>query len=187
MPDHGPTFSASHGYISMEAEHTYSREDANGAKWTVIPFMGRTLSGIALMPYTVGTDNASLTYRFQLPKGNGEKLTAKVYVATKSTLDFLDKGGLVYDVAIDGGEPVSVNFNGNLNEKKENIYSIYYPTVARRVVVKTVELPIEGDREIHELTIHPQDPGIVFEKIVIDLGGYNRRQYLLGKESPKSY
>ena len=177
----GPTFSPADGYISIEAEHTYSREDASQAQWTVIPFMGRTKSGIALMPYTQKTDAATLTYRF---KADGAK-TAKVHVVTKSTLDFLDKGGLVYDVAIDGGKPASINFNSNLNEKPENIYSIYYPTIALRVVEKEVELPIaEGD--IHTLTIHPQDPGIVFEKIVIDLGGY-QKQFLFGKESPKSY
>ena len=134
------------------------------------------------MPYTVPTGNAALEYRF---KTNGEK-TAKVHVITKSTLDFLDKGGLVYDVAIDGGKAVSVNFNANLNEKPQNIYSIYYPTVAKRVVEMTVELPIDGTQDIHTLTLHPQDPGIVFEKIVIDLGGY-KPQYLFGRESPKSY
>ena len=180
-PEQGPTFSPIHGYISIEAEHTFNRSDASNAKWTVIPYMGRTLSGIALMPYTVGTDNAKLEYRF---KADGVK-TAKVHVVTKSTLDFLDKGGLIYDVAIDGGEPVSVNFNSNLNEKPENIYSIYYPTVALRVVEKEVELPI-AEGEIHALTIHPLDPGIVFEKIVIDLGGYEK-QYLFGNESPKTY
>ena len=190
-PTEGPTFSAIHGYISIEAEHTWNRQDASAAKWTVIPYMGRTLSGIALMPYTAATDNASLSYRFSLPQD--KSLTShpsplpsvKVHIVTKSTLDFLDKGGLVYDVAIDGGQPVSVNFNGNLNEKPNNIYSIYYPTVASRVVEKIVELPI-GEGDIHTLTIHPQDPGIVFEKIVIDLGGY-QPQFLFGNESPKTY
>ncbi len=181
QPTTGPTFSPLHGYISIEAEHTYSRTDASQAKWTVIPYMGRTLSGIALMPYTVGTDGGKLIYRWQ-----GETpATVKVHVVTKSTLDFLDKGGLVYEVSIDGGEPVSVNFNANLNEKPQNIHRIYYPTVARRVVEQVVELPV-GKGDIHTLTIHPQDPGIVFEKIVIDLGGYYP-QYLFGKESPKSY
>ena len=179
-PTEGPTFSAIHGYISIEAEHTWSRQDASTAKWTVIPYMGRTLSGIALMPYTATTDNGSLTYRWK-----GEAKKVKVHVVTKSTLDFLDKGGLVYDVAIDGCEPVSVNFNSNLNEKPENIYSIYYPTVASRVVEKEVELPV-GEGDVHTLTIHPQDPGIVFEKIVIDLGGY-QRLFLFGNESPKTY
>ena len=184
VPTEGPTFSAIHGYISIEAEHTWNRQDASAAKWTVIPYMGRTLSGIALMPYTAATDNASLSYRFSL--NQDKSLTSiKVHIITKSTLDFLDKGGLVYDIAIDGGEPVSVNFNSNLNEKPENIYSIYYPTVASRVVEKEVELPV-GEGDLHTLTIHPQDPGIVFEKIVIDLGGY-QRQFLFGNESPKTY
>ena len=144
--------------------------------------MGRTLSGISLMPYTATTDGGTLTYRF---KANGIK-TAKVHVITKSTLDFLNKGGLVYDVSIDGGQPASINFNSDLNEKPENIYRIYYPTIAKRVVEKVTELPLDGNSDIHTLTIHPQDPGIVFEKIVIDFGGY-QRQYLFGKESPKSY
>ena len=181
-PVNGPVFSSQGGYISMEAEHTYSREDAQNATWTVIPYMGRTLSGISLMPYTVPTDQAKLTYQF---KADGVK-TVKVHVVTKSTLDFLDKGGLVYDVAIDGGQSVAVNFNKNLNEKPENIYSVYYPTVAKRVVEMVVELPLDAGEKVHTLTIHPQDPGIVFEKVVIDLGGYHP-QYLFGKESPKTY
>ena len=181
-PAHGPVFSSSDGYVSMEAEHTWSRTDGQGASWTVIPYMGRTLSGIALMPYTVPTDNATLEYRFKA----SDAKKATVHIVTKSTLDFLDKGGLVYDIAIDGGAPISVNFNSDLNEKPENIYSIYYPTVAKRVVEKEVELTLDPDKQIHTLTIHPQDPGIVFEKIVFDFGGY-RPQYLFGKESPKTY
>jgi len=191
-PVEGPTFTPRDGHISIEAEHTWNRQDASLAQWTVIPYMGRTLSGIALMPYTAGTDNATLTYRFSLTQDKSltshhSPLTSiKVHVITKSTLDFLDKGGLVYDVAIDGGQPVSVNFNANLNEKPENIYSIYYPTVASRVVEKEVTLSLSASEDIHTLTIHPQDPGIVFEKIVIDLGGY-QRQFLFGCESPKTY
>ena len=181
-PKNGPVFTARDGFISMEAEHTYSREDASGAKWTVVPYMGRTLSGIALMPYTASTDNAKLTYCF---KAENVK-TVKVHVVTKSTLDFLDKGGLVYDVAIDGQTPVSVNFNKDLNEKPENIYSVYYPTVASRVVEKVIEVPVDASKGVHSLTIHPLDPGIVFEKIVVDLGGY-QKQFLFGKESPKTY
>ena len=181
-PEQGPTFCAHDGYISIEAEHTFLRTQMEGTEWTVIPHMGRTLSGIALMPYTATTDEARLIYRFKV---KGQK-TAKVHIITKSTLDFLDKGGLVYDVSFDNSQPVSVNFNSNLNEKPENIYTLYYPTVARRVVEQIVELPLDDSLDTHILTLHPQDPGIVFEKIVIDFGGY-QPQYLFGKESPKSY
>ncbi len=181
QPAGGVTFETRDGYISIEAEHTWQRQDANKAQWTAIPYMGRTLSGIALMPYTQPTDEGQLTYRF---KAQGSQ-TAKIHIITKSTLDFLDKGGLCYDVAVDAGQPVNVNFNRDLNEKPENIYSIYYPTVARRVVEQIVELSL-GEGDYHTLTLHPQDPGIVFEKIVIDFGGY-QPQYLFGQESPKIF
>ncbi len=69
-----------------------------------------------------------------------------------------------------------VNFNKNLNEKPENIYNIYYPTIATRIVDKVIELncqpPADG---IHTLTLTPNDPAIIFEKIVVDgRGGKGR-------------
>lgn len=135
------------------------------------------------MPYTVPVGSSSLSYRFET---DDAPTTVKVHVVVKSTLDFLNKGGHTYSVALDGGQPVTVNFNSDLNESPENIYSRYYPVVAKRVVEKVVELPLSQGINIHELTVSPNDPGIVFEKIVIDLGGY-KPQYLFGKESPKYY
>jgi hypothetical protein len=61
------------------------------------------------------------------------------------------------------------------------MYSVFYPTIARRVVENTIELTANGD-EMHTLTIHPRHPGIIFEKIVVDYGGY-QSQYLFGKET----
>ena len=82
----------------------------------------------------------------------------------------------------DGGEPVTVNFNSDLNESPENIYTKFYPTVARRVVEKVVRLPLGGGAE-HTLTVMPMAPGIVFEKIVVDFGGYEP-SYLFMDETP---
>ena len=39
-----------------------------------------------------------------------------------------------------------------------------------------------GNAETHELTIHPRHAGIVFEKVVVDFGGYSP-SYLFGTES----
>lgn len=175
----GYVFTEANGVVVMEAEHYYAASDASEAKWTIIPDMGRTRSGVTLMPYTKGVEGASLTYRFRLP--NGVKSPLKIHIVVKSTLDYLNKGGLTYSVQLDQGEVQTVNFNHNLNEKKENIYSIYYPTVARRVVESIVTLPVvEG--EFHTLTIKPNDPAIVFEKIVVDAGGY-KPSYLFMNES----
>jgi hypothetical protein len=75
-----------------------------------------------------------------------------------------------------------VNFNKTLVDRQPYMYSEFYPAVARRIVEKTVTLPL-GKADIHELTLTPRHPGIVFEKIVVDLGGY-QQQYLFGDESP---
>ena len=176
----GYVFTMVNGVVSMEAEHFFEAQHNDKTVWTIIPEMGRTRSGITLMPYTEGTKGGSLSYRFKTDGQVPDKV--KVHVVVKSTLDYLNKGGLTYQVTLDGCAPVTVNFNKNLNEDKENIYTIYYPTVAGRVVESVLELPLEkGDT--HTLTLQPDDPAIVFEKFVIDAGGY-QPSYLFMNESP---
>ncbi len=175
----GFTFEAKDGYVAMEAEHYYSATAPEGTEWTVYPYYGRTRSAVALTPYTSKVGNAALTYQFALPT---ESSNVKVHVVTKSTLDFLDTGGFEYTVSLDGGEPQVVNFNKTLVDRQPYMYSEYYPAVASRVVEKVVELPV-APREVHSLTLQPKHPGIVFEKIVVDAGGY-QPQFLFGQESP---
>jgi hypothetical protein len=177
----GYTFEAADGYVAMEAEHYYEAKDGATARWTVVPDMGRTRSAMTLMPYTEPTGDGSLTYRFALTGQQPKEV--KVHVVVKSTLDYLNKGGLTYTVAIDGREPQRVNFNSRLNEDKDNIYTIFYPTVARRIVESVVTMPIDASVATHQLTFHPDDPAIVLEKIVVDTGGY-QPQFLFGQESP---
>jgi hypothetical protein len=175
--DGGNIFTEKDGYVAIEAEHYFKKADAGNARWTVLPYMGRTLSGMALMPYTESVDGSSLTYRFST-----KSAIENVMVVVKSTLDFLNKGGLCYRVTLDNQEPQTVNFNANLNENPENIYEIYYPTIARRVVESNINIKASAGE--HTLTIEPLDPAIVFEKIVVNCGGY-QRSYLHGAESPR--
>ena len=179
------SFTMNNGFVAMEAEHYHTAVPPANAQWTVLPFVGRTLSGMTLMPYTEPVNGASLSYRFSSPSvATQSQPTVKVHVVVKSTLDYLNKGGLTYSVSLDGSEPQVVNFNHNLNEAKENIYSIFYPTVARRVVESVVTLPFDASKKEHTLTLSPNDPAIVFEKIVVDAGGY-QPEFLFGEESPK--
>ena len=168
------------GYLSIDADHYATATSSEGTSWTAYPDMGRTRSAIALTPYTQPVDDASLTYRMLLPDSVRE---VSVHVIVKSTLDFLNQGGHQYEVSLDGSPSQRVNFNARLNEAPENIHSVYYPTVARRVVENTVKLPV-SQRSVHELILRPLSPGIVFEKIVVDYGGY-RPQYLFGEESER--
>jgi len=181
MASGGYTFSPSAGYVSIEAEHFYEAKAGATTQWTVYPYYGRTRSAVALTPYTQPVGDASLTYRFSLPKDINK---VKVYVVTKSTLDYLNVGGFEYVVGIDGAESQTVNFNKTLVDRQPYMYSEFYPTIARRVVEKTVELPVAQKEDgMHSLTLQPKHPGIVFEKIVVDFGGY-QPSYLYMDESP---
>ena len=177
----GYVFTGKHGVVSMEAEHYFDAKPAATADWKAIPYLGRTLSGVALMPYTEGVEGASLTYKMALPENVQE---VNVHVVVKSTLAFHDVKGHEYTVGFDGGKEKVVNFNADLNEESENVYSVFYPTVARRVVEKTVKLAVPPSADgMLSLTLKPLDPGIVFEKIVVDCGGY-QKSYLFMDESP---
>ena len=175
----GFTFTADNGCVVIEAPHIYAKQNSAEGTWTLIPDMGRTLGGVALMPYDVPVDGAKLTYRMEIPS---DVKNVTVYVATKSTLAFHDAEGHSYRVGFKGAESVDRCFNDRLNEKPENIYSHYYPTVAKRVAIEKIELALPEGTSVYELEVQPLDPGIVFEKIVVDFGGY-QQSYLLGKES----
>lgn len=182
----GVIISENSGVVEIEAPYYSSKTDAAEAKWTEIPFMGKSVSAMTLMPYTKSVKGASITYKFkmQVSKTSNVKTSddkafnsnvsngkqkVRIHVITKSTLDYLNKGGLTYGVSLDGASPVEVNFNKDLNEKPENIYNIYYPTIATRIVDQVIELELPATTDgIHSLTLTPNDPAIVFEKIVID-------------------
>lgn len=172
----GVIISENNGVVEIEAPYYSSKTDAAEAKWTEIPFMGKSVSAMTLMPYTKSVKGASITYKFKMQvsktsdgKAFNGKQKVRIHVITKSTLDYHNKGGLTYGVSLDGASPVEVNFNKDLNEKPENIYNIYYPTIATRIVDKVIELELPASSDgIHTLTLTPNDPAIVFEKIVID-------------------
>ena len=189
----GVIISENNGVVEIEAPYYSSKTDAAEAKWAEIPFMGKSVAGMTLMPYTKSVKGASITYKFKMQVSktsdgktsddkafNGNvsngKQKVRIHVITKSTLDYLNKGGLTYGVSLDGASPVEVNFNKDLNEKPENIYNIYYPTIATRIVDQVIELELPATADgIHTLTLTPNDPAIVFEKIVIDGRGGKER------------
>lgn len=176
--DGGFVFSSKLGYISIEAEHYYSKQNSADAAWKVLPEYGRTKSALALFPYTSSTEGASISYKVELPKDVKE---IKLHVITNSTLPYLRSNGHRYSVSIDGGDPVEVNYNGQFTE--DNVY-LTFDVVATRIIETVTDLNTIGqDKESHIITITPIDAGMVLEKIVVDYGGYES-QHLFGTESP---
>ena len=179
----GYVFTGADGYVAMEAPHFFENNAPEGMEWKIIPDMGRTLGGVTLMPYNKPVEGASVSYKFSLPEDTKNVKGVKVIVVVKSTLAFADVKGHKYTVGFRGGNTETVNFNHNLNELPENVYTVYYPTVARRVIEKEVKLslPVSKDRTF-VLDFKPLHPAVVLEKIVVDYGGYEK-SYLYMNES----
>lgn len=171
-------FEEKNGVVAMEAEHFFETKASAKSKWTVIPDLGRTLSGIALMPYTEKTDGASIAYQFKL-KSNPS--TVKVHFFFDSTLPF-KKGGHSIKVYVDKNDSKTIGINQDLTWA--NNYTKMYPAAAARLVEKVAIFTLPANQNgNYTLTIEPLDPGIVLYKVVVDNGGYEET-YLKMDESP---
>ncbi|MBP1676489.1 MAG: glycosyhydrolase [Bacteroidetes bacterium] len=173
----GYVFTENNGVVVMEAEHYFESNATTNTRWTVIPDMGRTLSGIALMPYTESTDGAYIAYKMKI---QSQQDSIKVRIFFDSTMPFI-KGGHNVAVSFEGGEEEIRNINHDLTWK--NNYSKMYPTGAARLnEIVFVKSLLKNKENLYRLKIRPLNPGIVIHKIVIDAGGY-KQTYLKMPES----
>jgi hypothetical protein len=163
----GYVFYEKNGVVVMEAEHYFECKTNDKTRWTVIPDLGRTLSGIALMPYTEQTNGASIRYRMKL-NNNSDSIRVRIFF--DSTMPF-KKGG--HNVAVSFDRCAEKTFNLNEELVWKNCYTKMYPTGAARMIETSTQLKLShGKDNISTLLIHPLDPGVVIYKIVIDNGGY---------------
>jgi hypothetical protein len=171
-------FNEKNGVVVMEAEHYFETKASDKTKWTFIPDMGRTLSGLALMPYTEKTEGAALTYKMKL---NTKSDSVILRIIFNSTLPF-KKGGHSVAASFDGGNEITWNINDQLTWK--NNYTKMYPAGASRIIETVMTFPLKHNMDgMHLLTIRPLDPGIVFLKVIVDDGGYEK-SYLKMPENP---
>lgn len=162
----GYEYEESSGVVVMEAERFATSVQEPGTQWTVIPDLGRTLSGLSLMPYTKPVSGASLTYQMRL---KSDLSGVRVRLILDSTLPFI-KGGHSYAIRLDDGEEQIENYNSDLTWA--NCYSKMYPAGAARVIESKVTFPgVTLEVGVHTLTIRPLSPAIVLHKIIVDCGG----------------
>ncbi|MDA3927431.1 MAG: glycosyl hydrolase 115 family protein [Prolixibacteraceae bacterium] len=174
----GYVFNEKNEVVVMEGEHYFETKATVTTNWTVIPNLGRNLSGISLMPYTEKTDEASVSYKMKL---NAKTDSVKVWIFFDSTLPF-KKGGHNVAASFEGGAEKIWNINVDLNWA--NCYTKMYPAGAARMIETESMLTLtKSEDEMHTLTIRPLDPGLVIYKVVIDNGGFERT-HLKMDESP---
>jgi hypothetical protein len=169
-------FVESDGYVSIEAEH-YARAVApGGTSWQLIPDFGRTLSGLTPLPVTMRSrdlsdDGMRLEYRVYLFSSG--PVSVDVYLAP--TLKFLPGAGLRYAVSFDTEVPQVVNVHANETQ------AVWERSVKDGVRVVTSKHVLKQPGP-HVLKLWVVDPGLVFEKLVVNTGGV-RPSYLGPPES----
>lgn len=174
----GYVFNEKNRVVVMEGEHYFETKNNPKTNWTVIPDLGRTISGIALMPYTETTKGASLEYKMNLQT---KKDSVKLRVFFDCTLPF-KKGGLSVAASFNGANEKVWNINDQLTWA--NNYSKMYPAGAARMIETTVTLTLPKTSDgSYTLILKPLDPGIVVYKIIVDTDGFEQT-YLKMDESP---
>jgi hypothetical protein len=158
------------GFVSIEAEHFTRNVPSPQARWEKIEGYGRTLSAMTIMPVTA--DSAE-------PPAASPCLEYKMYLFTPGAvsviatfapaLNFNPDRGVRYAVSFDNEAPQVVDIvpdgfdarNGN-REWENSVRN------SARTIRSEHTLPDAG---YHTLKIWMVDPGVVLEKLVVDLGG----------------
>ena len=159
------------GVVSIEAEHYSRKTDLGASRWIKIEDYGHTLSAMrATAPVdtpsaTPGKDSPCLDYRMYLFSPGRAEVTAIL----APTLNFIPRRGLRLAVSFDDEPPQTVTLvpqdyiaqHGNMDWEKcvgDN---------AR--LVRTIH-PLTKPG-YHTLKLWMVDPGVVLEKLVVNLGG----------------
>lgn len=158
------TFFQQNGYVSIEAENYTKSVNSNGIQWTIIPNLGKTLSGITPFP---------VTSKSQQPVGNNPRLeyqiwltdtgSVKVHVYLSPTLPF-HSNALRYAISINDETPQVVNMHAGYNE------GLWNKWVAENIVIKVSEHKIKATGW-NTIKFWMVDAGVVLQKIVVDAGG----------------
>jgi hypothetical protein len=175
-------FVEAEGYVAMEAEHYARKRDEGDRRWSLIPDYGRGLSAMRAEapadapPASPGKDAPCLEYRMYLFEG-GE---AEFRLDIAPTLNFIDGRPLRYAISLDDEDARIVTAvpadydacNGNADWEGTVMDSIRHCS-SRHLV------PGPG---YHSLRIWMVDPGLVLERVLVDMGGA-RPSYLGPPES----
>lgn len=163
------TFKETDGYLSIEAEHYARKKDGQNAEWVVIPELGHTLSGVTTLPATMSPEGLELEYDMEIDS----KGYARVTLRFSPTLNF-NGTGLRYAISFDGEEEQIVNINGHYNGELGQWQREH------RIDCQTIHNIRKSGK--HTLKVRPLDPGLVLQKIMINMGG-QRKSYLGAPET----
>jgi len=164
-------FVESDGTMAIEAAHWSRAVNAN-VTWQVIAEFGRTLSGVTPFPVDVPSQQLSantphLEYDLHLLSAG----VAKVQLVVSPTLAYTPGRGLRCAVSLDDEPPQIVDL---LADTSPQAWERAVADGARTVMAGELKIERPG---AHVLKFWMVDPGVVLERIILDLGGV-RPSYL---------
>lgn len=170
-------FIESTGFISFEAEDYTGISEKGPAKWTRIAGLGYGSSGMAALPWHSPEENGESWLEYPVFFHTTGEI--KVHVHLAPTLNFTGGDGFEYGITMGNGPMQRVNIHA------DESMQAWERSVAANVTIGT---------SIHTVTtpgmnwvrIHILDPGLVFQKVVIDAGGL-QRSYLGPEHSTFRY
>jgi hypothetical protein len=163
VPPNG-CFVEADGYVSMEAEHFSRAVEAPPIRWTRVPGLGRTLSGMTPLPVATTSrkldkDSPRLEYRVHLATSGPVRVRAYV----SPTLNFHNTKGLRYAISFDDDPPQVVNIHAG------ETLQVWERWVANNVNEIVTEHTFNKPG-VHDLKFWMVDPGIVLQKLVVETG-----------------
>jgi len=157
-------FVEANGYVSIEAEHYTKKIDANSVRWEKIADYGRTLSSMSIFPVTSRSvtppDSPCLEYRMYLFHAG----PVEVEAILAPTLNFVPGRGLRYAISFDDQPPEIID------ALARNSLADWEKSVADSVR-KVTSTHILAGPGYHTLKFWMVDPGVVLQKLVVDVGG----------------
>lgn len=151
------------GYISIEAENFVRAQGTEMVQWEVIPYLGKTGSGMTTFPqniYPTAGEQIYLEYDIEtLSAGEVE-----LHILLSPTLNFNQNRGLRYAVSFNGGKETIVNFNRDYDVRQMEQWQAN--SINETITTHTIKEPGKQTLRFRVL-----DPGIVLQKILINLGG----------------
>jgi hypothetical protein len=177
--DPGPTLDALDGFVetngavAIEAEH-YTRAVAPpGREWKTIPGHGRTLSGVTPWPVTEKAAAGTMRLEYRVHLFHDGPLEVAVHLAPTQKVQ--PGPGFRFAISFDDQPPQVQDVHADASP------AAWARSVADGVTVVTSKHTLAPGP--HVLTIAALDPGLVFQRIVIDAGGL-KPTYLGPPESP---
>ncbi|MDQ6531311.1 glycosyl hydrolase 115 family protein [Flavobacterium sp. LHD-85] len=160
--DHVQGFIESDGYISIESKNYSKAINSNAVKWTIIPNLGKTDSGITIKPSNIQPieiSEQSPRLEYNVYFFNKGKIKVNAYFSP--TINFKKSNGLKYGIGLDDEKPQIMNLNADSSEKA------WAESVANNIKIITSTHEIEKGGN-HVLKIYAIDPTLVLQKIVIE-------------------